>query len=154
MIYKLHKIPDKVFFKAIFLIIALWNLKYFFLPIQVPFTLITQDFIWKNSFYETVFDIKNAASKINGFQDEGKIGYVSDVSQSDVFDLPESIRSFYIAQYAVIPSILKNDTNEKYIIGSFDSSGGKNAVIRNKFIVEQKINDKLYIFKNNKKENK
>lgn len=152
MIFKLHKIPDKVFFKAIFLIIALWNLKYFFLPLQVPFTMITQDFIQKNPFYSSVYDIRKASEKITGFQDEGKIGFVSDVQQSSVFDLRESIRSFYTAQYAVIPSILKNDTQENFVIASYE----KNVILPEGFSIKKRINDKVFILKNNKndKENK
>ena len=102
MIKKIHKIPDKVFFNAVFLIVILWNLKYFFLPLQVPFTMIAKDFIWQNQFYSAVEAIKNESSKIEGFQDEGQIGFVSDIAQNSIFDLTDTIKSFYIAQYAIV----------------------------------------------------
>ncbi len=147
MIKKIHKIPDKVFFKAVFLIVILWNLKYLFLPVQVPFTILTQDFIWKNPFYSSVFALKKAASDIKSFQDEGEIGFVSDEPQNNVFDIPTSIKNFYIAQYAVIPSILKNDTEHEYEIAFFD----RNILLPEGFSIVKKINEKLYILK---KENK
>ena len=90
--------------------------------------------------------------KNNRFSRRGKIGFVSDVQQSSVFDLRESIRSFYTAQYAVIPSILKNDTQENFVIASYE----KNVILPEGFSIKKRINDKVFILKNNKndKENK
>lgn len=143
MIKKLHKIPDRVIYKAIFLIIALWNLKYFFLPVQVPYTMITQDFIYKNPFYTAVHAIKNNASQIPDFYDEGFTGYFSDTPEALVFDKPDSIRAYYVAQYAVVPSILKNDISHEYVIGSF----AKQALLPAGFSIAKKINNNLYIYK-------
>ncbi len=141
MMKKIHKIPDRVFFSAVFLIVILINLKYFFLPLQVPFTMITQDFIWKNPFYSQVQAIRFATEKISDFQDEGRIGYVSDVEQNSVFDLPESIKSFYITQYAIVPSILKNDTESDYVIASFVNK----KLFPQGFVEKQKINSNMYV---------
>ena len=147
MIKKIHKIPDKVFFNAVFLIVVLWNLKYFFLPLQVPFTMIAKDFIWHNQFYSTVEAIKTASLKTEGFQDEGEIGFVSDIAQNSVFDLVDTIKSYYIAQYAIVPSVLKNDLKHKYIIADFE----KKKTIPDGFLIEQKINENIYILKRNDK---
>ena len=147
MIKKIHKIPDKVFFNAIFLIVILWNLKYFFLPLQVPFTMIAKDFIWQNQFYSAVEAIKNESSKIEGFQDEGQIGFVSDIAQNSIFDLTDTIKSFYIAQYAIVPSILKNDLERKYAIADFE----KKISVPDGFSVERKVNNNIFILKRNNK---
>lgn len=143
MITKIYKIPDKVIYRAIFLILIAMNLKYFFLPIQVPFTMLTQDFIWKNKFYSSVYDTRNVINKIPDFFDDAKTGYASDVQKSNVFDYPESIRAFYTAQYAVVPSILRNDNNQKYSIGSFE----KEVKLPAGFSIDKKINKNLYVLK-------
>ena len=143
MITKIYKIPDKVIYRAIFLILIAMNLKYFFLPIQVPFTMLTQDFIWKNKFYSSVYDTRNVINNIPDFFDESKTGYASDVQESNVFDYPESIRAFYTAQYALVPSILRNDNNQKYSGGSFE----KEVKLPAGFLIDKKINKNLYVLK-------
>ena len=147
MIKKIHKIPDKVFFNAVFLIVILWNLKYFFLPLQVPFTMIAKDFIWHNQFYSTVEAIKTASLKTEGFQDEGEIGFVSDIAQNSVIDLIDTIKTNYIAQYAIVPYVIKNDLKHKYVIADFE----KKKTIPDGFLIEQKINENIYILKRNDK---
>ena len=146
MIFKLHKIPDRFIFRVIFLLIILWNLKYLFLLVQIPFTMLFVDYMGKNAFYSQVKDIKTAVKNIENFQDEGKIGFVSDTPQNSVFDLEPSIRNFYIAQYAIVPSVLKNDKLENYLIGAYENTP-KNIEIPDGFKVYKKINDKTYIFK-------
>lgn len=143
MLKQIHRISDNVFFKSIFLIVIFWNLKYFFLPLQVPFTLIAKDFIWNNSFYSTVTLVREAASKITDFQDEGQIGFVSDVPQGNIFDQTESIRDFYTVQYAVVPSILKNDKEHNFVVADFE----KETDLPVGYTVQSKINKKLYILK-------
>lgn len=146
MIFKLHKIPDRFIFRLIFLLIILWNLKYLFLLVQVPFTMLFVDYIPKNSFYSQISDIKNAIKTIDNFQDEGKTGFTSDTQQASVFDLEGSIRNFYTTQYAIVPSILKNDTQEAYVIGVYEKTPAQITAPDNyKFF--KKINDKTYIFK-------
>ena len=51
MIFKLHKIPDRFIFRVIFLLIILWNLKYLFLLVQIPFTMLFVDYTGQNIFY-------------------------------------------------------------------------------------------------------
>lgn len=147
MIKKLHKIPNRVFFKSVFLIIILINLKYFFLPIQIMYTGLAVPFLTNNNFYSQVQKTKQSISEIKDFYDEGKTGFTSDTIQADVFDLQDSIKAFYITQYAIAPSILKNDTNHKYVIGAFS----KDIKIPKDFTIEKKIAHNLYILK---KENK
>lgn len=144
MIFKLHKIPDKVIFRAVFALLILWNLKYFFLILQVPFSLIFVDYMNKNAFYSQVTDIRHAVKGAEGFQDEGKIGFTSDTLQESVFDIQDSIRDFYIAQYAVVPSILKNDTEENFVIGTFEYVEGDTP---KDFKLIKKINEKTYLYK-------
>lgn len=143
MIKKLYKIPEKIIFKSIFLIAILWSIKYLFLPIQVPFTMITQDYIYKNNFYSEVLKIKTETQKISDFQDFGFVGFLSDTNQNEVFDLQTSIKNFYITQYAIIPSILKNDTDKDYVIAVFE----KKAFVPKNFTIAKKINENLYILK-------
>lgn len=140
---KLYKIPDKTIFRLIFISIIFWNLKYFFLIFQIPFTMLFVPYLEKNSFYSQVSDIKNTIKNINDFQDEGKIGFVSDTAESNVFDFVDSIRDFYTAQYAIVPSILKNDTKKTYIIGVFTKQEKKPK----DFIAVKKINNKTYLYK-------
>ena len=146
MIFKLHRIPDRFIFRVIFLLIILWNLKYLFLIVQVPFTMLFVDYFGKNSFYSQVNDIKNSVKNIKDFQDEGKIGFVSDTAQNSVFDKEGSIKNFYIAQYAIVPSVLKNDKRENYVIGAYENSPQK-VTVPDGFKIYKKINDKTYIFK-------
>ena len=146
MIYKLHKISDRFIFRVIFLLIILWNLKYLFLIVQVPFTMLFVDYLGQNSFYSQVTDIKKAVKDIKDFQDEGKVGFVSDIAQNSVFDIESSIRNFYIAQYAIVPSVLKNDKLENYVIGAYEYVP-KKVIAPEGFKIYKKVNDKTYIFK-------
>ena len=147
MIYKLHKIQDKLIFRIIFAAIILWNLKYFFLLVQIPFTMLFVPYQEKNYFYSQVTDIKKAVKDIKDFQDEGKIGFVSDTAQASVFDIKDSIRDFYITQYAVVPSILKNDTDKNYVIGIFEQEEAAPAG----FKTIKKINNKTFLYKRTEK---
>ena len=146
MIYKLHKISDRFIFRVIFLLIILWNLKYLFLIVQVPFTMLFVDYLGQNSFYSQVTDIKKAVKDIKDFQDEGKVGFVSDIAQNSVFDIESSIRNFYIAQYAIVPSVLKNDKLENYVIGAYEYVP-KKVIAPDGFKIYKKVNDNTYIFK-------
>lgn len=146
MIYKLHKISDRFIFRVVFLLIILWNLKYMFLIVQVPFTMLFVDYLGQNSFYSQVTDIKKAVKDIKDFQDEGKVGFVSDIAQNSVFDIESSIRNFYIAQYAIVPSVLKNDKLENYVIGAYEYVP-KKVIAPEGFKIYKKVNDKTYIFK-------
>lgn len=143
MILNRHKIQDKIVFRVIFGLLILFNLKYFFLIAQIPFTLVFVDYMSQNEFYSEVTELRSSAKTVSDFYDEGKVGFVSDVNQADVFDLQESIKSFYIAQYALVPLILKNDTEENYVIGKFEKEPKTPAC----FSVYKKINEKIYIYK-------
>ena len=147
MIKKLHKIPDRVFFYSVFLIAILLNLKYFFLPIQVVYTSIAIPFFEKNNCYAPVQKIISATKEIKDFQDEGEIGFVSDVKKSDIFDIADSIKSYYIAQYAIVPSILQNNTKPQYAIGVFS----KEKILPENFSLKKEISENLYILKKDKK---
>ena len=147
MIKKLHKIPDKIFFKSVFLIVILLNLKYFFLPIQIIYTSIAVPYFEKNECYAPVQKIIATTKTIKDFQDEGQVGFVSDIIQSAVFDIKDSIKAYYIAQYAIVPSILKNDTKHKYTIGAVSQE--KN--IPQNLSIEKEISKNLYILKKDKK---
>lgn len=140
---KLYKIPDKIIFRTIFALLILWNLKYFFLIFQIPFTMLFVPYVEKNSFYSQVSDIKNAVKDVKDFQDEGNVGFVSDTLQANVFDVQNSIRDFYIAQYAIVPSVLKNDTEETYVVGMFEKTLQTPAG----FEEVKKINQNTYLYK-------
>ena len=104
-------------------------------------------YIEKNGFYSQVSDIKNAVKDVKDFQDEGKVGFVSDTLQANVFDLEDSIRDFYIIQYAIVPSVLKNDTEETYAVGMFEKTLQKPKG----FNEVKKINQKTYLYKRTEK---
>lgn len=140
---KLYKIPDKFIFRTIFALLILWNLKYFFLIFQIPFTMLFVPYVEKNNFYSQVSDIKNAVKDVKDFQDEGNVGFVSDTLQANVFDVQNSIRDFYIVQYAIVPSVLKNDTEEAYAIGVFEKTPQTPAG----FEEVKKINQNTYLYK-------
>ena len=146
MIFKLHKIPDRFIFRVIFALLILWNLKYLFLIVQIPFTMLFVDYLNSNSFYSQIKDIKSTIVSVKDFQDEGKIGFVSDTQESSVFDYEDSIRNFYLAQYAIVPSILKNDKLENYVIGAYDYTPQKNTAPDN-FMTYKKINNRTYLYK-------
>ncbi len=145
MILKIHRIPDKIVFRTIFALLILWNLKYFFLIFQIPFTLLFVDYIKGNAFYSQISDIRNAVKDIKDFQDEGKTGFVSDIAQASVFDIQSSIRDFYLTQYAVVPSVVKNDAQEVYVIAAYDTK--QKAVPLKGYELVKKINDRTYLYK-------
>ncbi len=145
MILKIHRIPDRIVFRTIFALLILWNLKYFFLIFQIPFTLLFVDYIKGNAFYSQISDIRNAIKDIKDFQDEGKTGFVSDIAQASVFDIQSSIRDFYLTQYAVVPSVVKNDAEEVYVIAAYDTKQ-KTALLKGYKLVK-KINDRTYLYK-------
>ena len=145
MILKIHRIPDKIVFRTIFALLMLWNLKYFFLIFQIPFTLLFVDYIKGNAFYSQISDIKNAIKDIKDFQDEGKTGFVSDIAQASVFDIQSSIRDFYLTQYAVVPSVVKNDAEEVYVIAAYDTK--QKAALLKGYELVKKINDRTYLYK-------
>lgn len=146
MIFKLHKIPDRFIFRVIFALLILWNLKYLFLIVQIPFTMLFVDYLNSNSFYSQVKDIKSTIVSVKDFQDEGKIGFLSDTQESSVFDYEDSIRNFYLAQYAIVPSILKNDKLENYVIGAYEYTPQKITAPDN-FMTYKKINNRTYLYK-------
>lgn len=146
MIFKLHKIPDRFIFRVIFALLILWNLKYLFLIVQIPFTMLFVDYVNKNAFYSQVKDIKSTILTIKDFQDEGKVGFVSDKPENSVFDKEFSICDFYIAQYAIVPSILKNDKLENYVIGAYEYAPQKITAPEN-FMTYKKINNRTYLYK-------
>ena len=150
MILKIHKIPDKIIFRTIFALLILWNLKYFFLIFQIPFTLMFVDYIKNNAFYSQISDIRNSIKDIKDFYDEGKTGFVSDMPQASVFDIEDSIRDFYLTQYAVVPAIVKNDTDEVYVVGYFTNEKDANSVKSHKVL--KKINNRTYLYKKIKAE--
>ncbi len=143
MIKRIHKLPDRVFFNSIFLIVVLLNLKYFFLPLQVLYTALAIPFIEKNTFYSSVENIRMATSTIVDFYDEGKIGFVSDVPETSVFDLENSVKEFYISQYAIVPAILRNDVEEKYVLGRYF----KSIKVPDGFSVIKEISPNSFILK-------
>ena len=143
MIKRIHKIPDRVFFNSIFLIVVLLNLKYFFLPFQVMYTIWAIPFIEQNAFHSSVEKIRVATTSIADFQDEGKIGFVSDVPETSVFDLENSVKEYYISQYAIVPSILRNDIEEKYILGRYF----KSVKIPESFSIVKEISPNSYVLK-------
>ena len=145
MILKIHRIPDKIVFRTIFALLILWNLKYFFRIFQIPFTLLFVDYIKGNAFYSQISDIRNAVKDIKDFQDEGKTGFVSDIAQASVFDIQSSIRDFYLTQYAVVPSVVKNDAQEVYVIAAYDTK--QKAVPLKGYELVKKINDRTYLYK-------
>jgi hypothetical protein len=139
----MYKIPDKTIYRVIFALIVLFNLKYFFLIFQVPFTLLFVDYHGKNGMVSDVMRIKNSLKDVKDFQDEGKTGFYSDIKEASVFDSANSIQAFYDVQYAIAPSVLKNDTEEYYVLGWFDKKFFK----PDGFEVYKKIDDRFYVFK-------
>ena len=94
-------------------------------------------------FYSQVSDIKNTIKNIEDFHDEGRIGFICDTPEKKVFDFVDSIRDFYTIQYAVVPSVLKNDMEKTYVVGIFT----KKEKTPKGFVLVQKINDITYLYK-------
>lgn len=143
LMLKLYKIPDKTIFRIIFASIIFWNLKYFFLVFQIPYTMFFAPYLEKNSFYSQVNDIKTTTKEFSDFQDEGEISFICDIPEAKVFDIAESIKNFYIVQYAIVPSVLKNDTNNTYVIGVFS----KKEKTPNGYKLQKQINKNTYLYK-------
>ena len=143
MITKLHKIPDRTIFRIIFAFLILWNIKYFFLIFQIPYTMLFVDYIKQNAFYTQVFDIRQALGSVEDLKNETQIGFVSDTPEASVFDIQDSIRDFYLAQYAIAPVVLKNDTDKNYVIGTYQ----RTPSVPKGFKTVKTINAKTYLYK-------
>ena len=100
-------------------------------------------YIEKNHFYTQVNDIKNAIRDVKDFHDSGHISFVCDTPTSKVFDLEEPIKNFYIVQYAIVPSILKNDVENSYVVGVFS----KKEKVPSGYTKLKQINPNTYLYK-------
>ncbi len=126
--------------KLVFGLLILFNLQYIFWIIQVPYTFLFDDFRSKSMFASTTHLLR---ANIGDIKKESVVGFLSDVQSSKVFDLVEPIKDFYMVQFAVVPAILKNDIEAKYVIGVFND----NTMVDKRLKVYKKINNKMYIFK-------
>lgn len=126
--------------KVVYAILFLFNIQYAGWLFQVPYTFLFDDFRSKSSFASSTLLLKSSAKEL---KTESAVGFVSEVPSSKVFDLVGPIKNFYAAQYAIVPAILKNDIEAKYVVGIFDDG----AMIDGRLKIYKKLNDRIYIFK-------
>lgn len=131
---------EKNILRLVYVLLIVFNLQYLLWIIQVPYTFLFDDFRSKSTFASTTQLLK---SNIENIKDESAVGFLSDTPPVKVFDLVEPIKDFYMVQYAVVPAILKNDTESKFVVGVFH----KDVLIDNRLEVYKKINNMIYIFK-------
>lgn len=101
------------------------------------------DYIKQNAFYTQVSDIRQALGSVEDLKNETQIGFVSDTPEASVFDIQDSIRDFYLAQYAIAPVVLKNDTDKNYVIGTYQ----RTPSVPEGFKTVKTINAKTYLYK-------
>lgn len=92
-----------------------------------------------------MFESKSAVLKKNRelFKGQKYVGYCTDVKPEQVFLQSEPIFDFYAAQYAIVPSVLVNDIEEKYVIGITY----KKEFLKKDLELIKKLDDRTYIFK-------
>ena len=91
-----------------------------------------------------MFESKSAVLKKNKkfFKGQKYVGFCTDVEADKVFLQSEPIFDFYAAQYAIVPSVLVNDLDEKYVIGiSYQKDFDKK-----KLKLIKKLDNRTYIF--------
>lgn len=137
------KISDNFVCGLVFVLLFIFSFQYLSLLIKVPFSLLFVPYRQVN-----MFESKSAVLKKNRdfFKGEKYVGYVSDVDSEKVFLQSDSIFDFFAAQYAIVPSILVNDTEEKYVIGIFY---GKDFEKKNMKLLK-KLDNRTYIFEGTK----
>lgn len=134
---------ERTIVRIIWTLLILFNIKYVFYIVQIPYTFFFVDYKNLSSFSKDVALIKNNKGELSK---ERYVGFISDVKPNDVLNKESSVRNFYTAQYAIVPSILENDTGDteqKYVIGMFE----KNTKVHGDFEVYKKLSNKVYIFK-------
>ncbi len=131
---------EKTIVRLIFALLILFNIQYIFYIVQIPFTLFFVDYKKYNTMSNEVLLLKNNVQELTK---EHEVGFVSDVKEDNVLLEVSSIKNFYNAQYAIVPAILKNDTEHKYVIGMFD----KNTLLEPGLEIYKKLNNNVYILK-------
>lgn len=133
------KIQDKAITKIVLFLAFLLSVKYVPLFIQVPFTLAFVPYREINSFNVRVQPVlKNN----DLFKNRTYVGFYTDVEEQKVFDLERSVDDFYTLQYAIAPSVLVNDTDEKYVIGVFNN----NLIKKNNLKMIKQFDKRTYLF--------
>lgn len=131
---------EKNVIRLVYALLILFNLKFIFYIVQVPYTFFFVNYREKSSFASAVKLLKENAGFL---KEEYDVGFISDVKRSRVLDEVSSVKNFYVAQYAIVPAILKNDIEEKYTIGIFEKSTNVPVFLK----PYKKINANMYIFK-------
>lgn len=134
------KITDDFICKLVFLLLFVFSFQYLSLLVKVPFSLLFVPYRQIN-----MFESKSAVLKKNRelFKGQKYVGYCTDVKPEQVFLQSEPIFDFYAAQYAIVPSVLVNDIEEKYVIGITY----KKEFLKKDLELIKKLDDRTYIFK-------
>lgn len=136
---------DKLIVKIVFALLIVFNLKYLFFLLQVPYTFFFGNFREK-TMYSTIITPLKKNKYI--FEDKTAVGFVSDVETFYVMDMPGSVKNFYSAQYAIVPSILQNSVNKECVIGVFDKPTDVDKSLKTYKILSPSV----YIFKRSKEQ--
>lgn len=133
------KISDNFVCGLVFLLLFGFSFQYLSLLVKVPFSLIFVPYRQVN-----MFESKSAVLKKNNdfFKGQKYVGYISDVEPDKVFLQSDSIFNFFSAQYAIVPSVLVNDIDEKYTIGIFYKKDFNKKNLK----LVKKLDERTYIF--------
>lgn len=135
----LKSVPDRLLLGLVFVILFFINFKYVMLLVEIPYTLRFSNFVERNSFYKKMHPVEQEREL---FKNEKYVGFVTDIKSDEVFLHEETVKNFYIAQYAVVPSILVTELPKHYVVGIFDK-----VPIARDMKVYKKLTDKIFIYK-------
>ncbi len=98
-------------------LLFLFSVQYFPLILQIPYSFFNTNFRHKSIFSQKAEILENGAGFL---KKEPEIGFVSDVTDDEILLKSDPIMNFYIAQYALVPSIIKKGPDFAYTVGMFD----------------------------------
>ncbi|GEM_PF-3602296 len=75
----------------------------------------------------------------------GRVGYVTNLPADSISTDPIAVEHFYIAQYALAPTVLVLDTDTGLVIGDFSGNGVPSRLSGLK--VEKTLGDGLFLFR-------
>lgn len=131
--------PKKLVLIA-FVLLFIFNINYLPLFLKVPYSFFNDDFYNMNFYSRKLNIIENGAGFLKKMPE---VGFISDVKNEDVLLLSEPILNFYIAQYALVPAIVKKGSDFSYTIGIYD----KVIRVEGGLSVHRQLSPDIFIFK-------
>ena len=125
-------------------LLFLFSMQYFPLILQIPFSFFCTNFRQENIFSQKIEILQNGAKFLS---QKPEIGFISDVDEDDILLKTGPILNFYIAQYALVPAIIKKGADFPYVVGMYDKNIRTEAGIS----VFKQLNQHIFVFTGRRK---